>query len=73
MALAAEDPVNPDSEWNQQLQYFDYCFTCIFGIEVLLKVIDYGVILHPGSYLRVFLLWNVMDMTVVSCAVHNVA
>ena len=38
IALAAEDPVNSKSEWNQKLTYFDYGFTCVFGIEVLLKV-----------------------------------
>ena len=69
IALAAEDPVNSKSEWNQKLTYFDYGFTCVFGIEVLLKIIDYGVILHPGSYLRE--LWNVMDMLVVSCAITS--
>ena len=38
IALAAEDPVNAESEWNQQLVYFDYGFTCVFAIEVMLKV-----------------------------------
>ena len=38
IALAAEDPVSADSEWNKKLTYFDYGFTCVFGIEVLLKV-----------------------------------
>ena len=71
ITLAAEDPVNEDSEWNQKLVYFDYGFTCVFAIEVLLKIIDYGVILHPGSYLREW--WNVMDMLVVSCAISSFA
>merc|ERR1719412_2710863 len=71
IALAAEDPVSANSEWNQKLVYFDYGFTCVFAIEVMLKVIDYGVILHPGSYLRE--LWNVMDMLVVSCAITSFA
>ncbi len=38
VALAAEDPVDSQSQWNQKLTYFDYGFTCVFGIEVLLKV-----------------------------------
>ncbi|XP_040581847.1 voltage-dependent calcium channel type A subunit alpha-1 isoform X6 [Lepeophtheirus salmonis] len=71
IALAAEDPVNSQSEWNQKLTYFDYVFTCVFAIEVLLKLIDFGVILHPGSYLRE--LWNIMDMLVVSCAITSFA
>ena len=69
IALAAEDPVSAVSEWNQKLVYFDYGFTCVFAVEVVLKIIDYGVILHPGSYLRE--LWNVMDMLVVSCAITS--
>ena len=68
-ALAAEDPVDPKSDRNVTLGYFDYGFTAIFAVEVLLKLIDYGVILHPGSYLRE--LWNAMDMLVVSCAITS--
>merc|ERR1719412_569967 len=69
IALAAEDPVDPKSPRNVFLGKLDYGFTCVFAIEVMLKVIDYGVILHPGSYLRE--LWNVMDMLVVSCAITS--
>ena len=39
VALACEDPVEADSEWNKKLTYFDYGFTCVFGVEVLLKVL----------------------------------
>lgn len=38
MSLAAEDPVNENSNWNQILKYFDYAFTGVFTIEMLLKV-----------------------------------
>ena len=37
---------------NMVLAYFDYIFTCIFAIEMFLKILDLGVILHPGSYCR---------------------
>lgn len=93
VALAAEDPINDDSEWNNCLDVVDNVFTVIFAIEMILKVsvaryraviilqstadaltrlrtplqiIDLGVILHPGSYLREF--WNIMDAVVVICA-----
>ena len=33
------------------------------------QILDYGLILHPGSYLRE--LWNAMDMLVVSCALTS--
>lgn len=94
VALAAEDPINDESEWNNCLDVVDNVFTVIFAIEMILKVcahdstvkqkprtprlrtdffifvvlqiIDLGVILHPGSYLREF--WNIMDAVVVICA-----
>ncbi|XP_066141787.1 voltage-dependent calcium channel type A subunit alpha-1 isoform X2 [Euwallacea fornicatus] len=65
-ALAAEDPVEEHSFRNNILDKFDYAFTGVFAVEMFLKVIDLGVILHPGSYLREF--WNVMDAVVVVCA-----
>lgn len=52
IALAAEDPVDEHSSTNKFLNYLDYAFTGVFTIEMLLKVIDLGIILHPGSYLR---------------------
>lgn len=67
IALATEDPVDEDSLRNTVLNNFDYAFTGVFTIEMILKVIDLGIILHPGSYLREF--WNVMDAVVVICAV----
>lgn len=66
VSLAAEDPVLEDSEWNMVLNYFDYAFTLVFTVEMLLKVIDLGIMLHPGSYGRDF--WNLLDAIVVICA-----
>merc|ERR1719510_657270 len=62
--LAAEDPLNSNSERNQILNYFDYFFTTIFTIEVCLKLISYGVILHPGSFCRAA--FNLLDILVVA-------
>ena len=36
-----------------------------------LQVIDLGVIVHPGSYLRDF--WNLLDAIVVVCALISVS
>ncbi|XP_074617783.1 voltage-dependent L-type calcium channel subunit alpha-1D-like isoform X1 [Acropora palmata] len=63
--LAVEDPVRPDTPRNKVLRYFDYGITAIFALEVLVKMIDLGVILHKGSYLRSG--WNIIDAFVVSC------
>ncbi|KAG1668868.1 Voltage-dependent calcium channel type A subunit alpha-1 [Nymphon striatum] len=66
ISLAAEDPVEEHSESNKILNYFDYAFTGVFTVEMVLKVIDLGVIIHPGSYCRDF--WNILDALVVICA-----
>lgn len=71
IALAAEDPVWEDSPRNEVLNYFDYAFTGVFTVEMILKIIDLGIILHPGSYLREF--WNIMDAVVVICAAVSFA
>lgn len=70
IALATEDPVDEDSPRNNVLNYLDYAFTGVFTIEMLLKVVDLGIILHPGSYLREF--WNIMDAVVVICAAVSI-
>ncbi|XP_074596871.1 calcium voltage-gated channel subunit cacophony isoform X2 [Brevipalpus obovatus] len=66
IALACEDPVDEDSDWNEKLEVFDKAFTSVFAVEFLLKIIDQGVFLHPGSYCRD--IWNIMDAIVVICA-----
>ncbi|VDK78349.1 unnamed protein product [Litomosoides sigmodontis] len=66
IALSAEDPVDEDAPRNKVLQYMDYCFTGVFALEMCLKLIDQGVLLHHGSYCRDF--WNLLDGIVVFCA-----
>lgn len=66
ISLAAEDPVQEDSEANRILNKLDYAFTGVFTVEMVLKVIDQGVIFHPGSYGRD--IWNILDSIVVICA-----
>lgn len=70
IALACEDPVEEESPRNNFLNGIDYAFTGVFTIEMLLKVLDLGVIFHPGSYLREF--WNIMDAVVVICAAVSI-
>ena len=38
VCLASEDPDNIDSYRNQVLNYFDYVFTAVFSLELILKV-----------------------------------
>uniref|UniRef100_A0A8C6F9E6 Voltage-dependent N-type calcium channel subunit alpha n=1 Tax=Monodon monoceros TaxID=40151 RepID=A0A8C6F9E6_MONMO len=66
IALAAEDPVQTDSPRNNVLKYMDYIFTGVFTFEMVIKMIDLGLLLHPGAYFRD--LWNILDFVVVSGA-----
>ncbi len=69
VALAAEDPIDENSQRNQILNYFDYGFTVVFSIEMTLKMVDLGIIAHEGSYFRD--IWNCLDFIVVSCAIFS--
>ncbi|XP_053725700.1 calcium channel, voltage-dependent, N type, alpha 1B subunit, a isoform X11 [Synchiropus splendidus] len=66
IALAAEDPVWTNAPRNQVLKYLDYAFTGVFTFEMVIKMVDLGLLLHPGSYFRD--LWNILDFIVVSGA-----
>ncbi|XP_047135700.1 voltage-dependent calcium channel type A subunit alpha-1 isoform X1 [Hydra vulgaris] len=65
-ALAVEDPIDRYNEINSVLVYCDYVFTIIFGLEIFLKIIDTGVILHKGAFLRNS--WNKLDTFVFICS-----
>lgn len=64
--LAAEDPLKANSERNKILKYFDFFFTSVFTIEIIVKVTAYGLVLHKGSFCRS--LFNLLDLLVVTVA-----
>ncbi|XP_058615170.1 voltage-dependent N-type calcium channel subunit alpha-1B isoform X9 [Onychostoma macrolepis] len=66
IALAAEDPVQANAPRNDVLKYLDYVFTGVFTFEMVIKMIDLGLLLHPGSYFRDP--WNILDFIVVTGA-----
>ncbi|XP_042195344.1 voltage-dependent L-type calcium channel subunit alpha-1D [Callorhinchus milii] len=63
VSLAAEDPIRNFSFRNHVLGYFDYAFTAIFTVEILLKMTSYGAFLHKGSFCRNY--FNLLDLLVV--------
>ncbi|XP_058829324.1 muscle calcium channel subunit alpha-1 isoform X4 [Topomyia yanbarensis] len=65
VALAVYTPFpNSDSNTtNAALEKIEYIFLVIFTAECVMKLIAYGFILHPGSYLRNG--WNILDFTIV--------
>jgi voltage-dependent calcium channel N type alpha-1B len=69
IALASEDPVDENAQINIILNKIDYFFTAVFTFEMLTKMVDLGIICHPGSYFRD--IWNALDFVVVSCALFS--
>uniref|UniRef100_A0A4W4G9B9 Voltage-dependent L-type calcium channel subunit alpha n=1 Tax=Electrophorus electricus TaxID=8005 RepID=A0A4W4G9B9_ELEEL len=63
VSLAAEDPIRNFSMRNIILGYFDYAFTAIFTVEILLKMTAYGAFLHKGAFCRNY--FNLLDLLVV--------
>lgn len=68
--LAAEDPLDLDVSRNTILDYFDYVFTSIFTLEILIKIIAYGAFVHKGSFCRAF--FNVLDLLIVSVSLISI-
>ncbi|XP_034935064.1 muscle calcium channel subunit alpha-1 isoform X8 [Chelonus insularis] len=69
--LAAEDPLNAQSDLNQILNYFDYFFTSVFTIEICLKMISYGFVMHDGAFCRSA--FNLLDLLVVCVSLISMA
>ncbi|CAH1158375.1 unnamed protein product [Phyllotreta striolata] len=68
--LAVEDPIDTNSETNKVLSKFDVFFTIIFSIELMLKTIAYGCILHDGAFLRSA--FNMLDLLVVCVSLVSI-
>ena len=62
--LAIDSPLNnPESGFVKTLGILDWIMTILFTIEMLLKIVALGFVLHKKSYLRNG--WNVMDFLIV--------
>ena len=60
MLRLTKDPVHVDGEWNKFLGKLDYGFTCIFAIEVLLKVSIFAIEVLLNFKLKVSCLYYIM-------------
>lgn len=72
IALAVEDPVDPDADVNAVLFYFDVVCTGLFTLEMLMMMVALGVYSRRegNTYLRSG--WNVLDMLVVLASLASV-
>lgn len=68
--LAAEDPLDQSAERSKILNYFDYIFTSVFTIEIIIKLISYGLVLHKGSFCRSY--FNLLDLLVVGVSLISI-
>uniref|UniRef100_A0AAZ3QJ04 Voltage-dependent L-type calcium channel subunit alpha n=1 Tax=Oncorhynchus tshawytscha TaxID=74940 RepID=A0AAZ3QJ04_ONCTS len=71
VSLAAEDPIRNFSARNIILGYFDYAFTAIFTVEILLKMTAFGAFLHKGAFCRNY--FNLLDLLVVGVSLVSSA
>lgn len=71
LCLALVQPAirNPP-ELDTFLSVMDYTFSGVFIIEMCIKVVALGFVLHRGAYLR--LGWNVLDFIIVVSSIFNI-
>lgn len=55
-----KSPCSPDVPPQEQVEYV---FLIIFTVETFLKIIAYGLVLHPSAYIRNG--WNLLDFVIV--------
>ncbi|XP_048347349.1 voltage-dependent L-type calcium channel subunit alpha-1D isoform X2 [Sphaerodactylus townsendi] len=66
-SLAAEDPIRSHSFRNNILGYFDYAFTAIFTVEILLKILGYA----DYVFTSMFTFEIVLKLTVFGAFLHK--
>ncbi|XP_066994947.2 muscle calcium channel subunit alpha-1-like [Anabrus simplex] len=65
--LAAEDPLHNDHFKNTICEYIDMFFTAIFTLEIFIKLVAYGLVLHPNAFCRSP--FNLLDLLVVAISI----
>ncbi|CAF4493315.1 unnamed protein product, partial [Rotaria socialis] len=66
----AQAKLGEDAKLNgEALNKADYFFAIVFIVEIFLKVVSYGLILHPGSFCRNR--FNILDLVVVSVSLTS--
>uniref|UniRef100_A0A8B9LJI1 Voltage-dependent L-type calcium channel subunit alpha n=1 Tax=Astyanax mexicanus TaxID=7994 RepID=A0A8B9LJI1_ASTMX len=73
VALGVSKPFPEDDSnaTNHDLEQVEYVFLIIFTIETFLKILAYGLVMHPSSYIRNG--WNLLDFVIVIVGLFSVA
>lgn len=56
-------PAPPPTLFSPPQEQVEYVFLIIFTVETFLKIIAYGLVLHPSAYIRNG--WNLLDFVIV--------
>uniref|UniRef100_UPI00398F61F7 voltage-dependent L-type calcium channel subunit alpha-1D n=1 Tax=Pristiophorus japonicus TaxID=55135 RepID=UPI00398F61F7 len=70
LAVYIPFPEDDSNSTNHDLETVEYAFLIIFTIETFLKIIAYGLLLHPNAYVRNG--WNLMDFVIVIVGLFSV-
>uniref|UniRef100_A0AAY4E3T0 Voltage-dependent L-type calcium channel subunit alpha n=1 Tax=Denticeps clupeoides TaxID=299321 RepID=A0AAY4E3T0_9TELE len=72
VALGVSKPFPEDDSnaTNHDLEQVEYVFLIIFTIETFLKILAYGLVMHPSSYIRNG--WNLLDFVIVIVGLFSV-
>ncbi|TRY92969.1 hypothetical protein DNTS_023086 [Danionella cerebrum] len=72
VALGVSKPFPEDDSnaTNHDLEQVEYIFLIIFTVETFLKILAYGLVMHPSSYIRNG--WNLLDFVIVIVGLFSV-
>ncbi|XP_075690007.1 voltage-dependent L-type calcium channel subunit alpha-1D isoform X6 [Rhinoderma darwinii] len=71
LAVYIPFPEDDSNSTNHNLEKVEYAFLIIFTIETFLKIIAYGLVMHPNAYVRNG--WNLLDFVIVIVGLFSVA
>ncbi|XP_031800961.1 voltage-dependent L-type calcium channel subunit alpha-1F [Sarcophilus harrisii] len=63
-------PEDDSNAGNHNLEQVEYAFLVIFTVETALKIVAYGLVLHPNAYIRNG--WNLLDFIIVVVGLFSV-
>ena len=70
LLLAADEPgLDENSDFALFLKQTDWMFTILFALELMVKVVVYGLLLSPNAYLRDG--WNLLDAFIVAISLFS--
>ncbi|KAL4622587.1 voltage-dependent L-type calcium channel subunit alpha-1D-like [Arapaima gigas] len=70
LGVAKPFPEDDSNATNHTLERVEYVFMIIFTIETFMKILAYGLVMHPSAYIRSG--WNLLDFVIVVVGLFSV-